>query len=472
MSGINKKRLLVVISFSFSIRYIVRTGLLKSLKSYCEPVVALSWNEPDLIEELMKDGFEVVIIPATKTGSEYKDIRKRLDIWFRYFQVKSASNRIERKYLNQYLNFKTRLFRSLRDYWNIARLLLFNYKKTLFRKEKTLLASDTNFNVVVDFVDSLNIDAVFTVTPFHHQEDFLLRAASSLGKQMITSILSFDNITKRGWIPVKYDLFMVWNRFNKQELHRIYPYSKQKQVDITGPAQFDFYFNDNYLFSKNDWKRVVGIPENFPGKIILYAGGPLSLFPQEPLLLKDIDNAIVEGFIAENTIVLFRCHPVDQIERWKKVIGTSKNIFFDISWTGKEQLGLTNVTDVDIRKLCSTLFYTDVHINLCSTMTVDGSAYKKPQIGPAYISGNKRSSKLLAEMYNQEHFLPIMRTKSLRLAKSKSEMVSLINEMLASGYKPRNQEKMLREIITYADGKNTERVTQTILNFLQLKQYE
>jgi hypothetical protein len=33
---------------------------------------------------------------------------------------------------------------------------------------------------------TLNIDAVFTVTPFHAQEDFLLRACKDLGKKMIT----------------------------------------------------------------------------------------------------------------------------------------------------------------------------------------------------------------------------------------------------------------------------------------------
>ena len=46
------------------------------------------------------------------------------------------------------------------------------------------------------------------------------------GKQMITSILSFDNITKRGWIPVLYDVYLLWNASNRAQLNRIYPNTK------------------------------------------------------------------------------------------------------------------------------------------------------------------------------------------------------------------------------------------------------
>lgn len=56
-------RLLIPISFSFSIRYIVRTGLLKELQSFCEPVVALVWDEKDLINELRDEGYEVYLVP-------------------------------------------------------------------------------------------------------------------------------------------------------------------------------------------------------------------------------------------------------------------------------------------------------------------------------------------------------------------------------------------------------------------------
>gem|GEM_PF-1167710 len=501
------RRVLITISFSFSIRYIVRTGLLQQLRSFCEPVVAITWDQKDLIEELRAQGFEVYIVPEHKREPVYNDARRKLDIWFVLFALKSPTRKIQRIYLDQYVSFGNKLFRKTRELYNKIKLCLPFYKNHLFKKEEKLLHNSTNFNELVNFVDSLNVDAVFAVTPFHKQEDILLRACKFRGKKMITSILSFDNITKRGWIPVEYDLYMVWNKQNKEQLHRIYPFTKNKPVHITGPAQFDFYFKKEFLLPVEEWKKIVGIeaqdnkkiilyaggphelfpyepyylkeiddainsnivrnkPLVFNKKIILYAGGPHELFPYEPYYLKEIDDAINSNIVRNKPLVLFRCHPMDKIERWKKIVGESENIVFDKSWGGSQSAGSANVTDNDIKKLCSTLAYTDVHINLCSTMTVDGSAFGKPQIGPAYAT-HKYSNRLIAHLYNQEHFAPIMQTAGLQLAYSSHQLIELINGSLANEKASEEKNKeILKAIISYCDGRSTERVTEAIKNFL------
>ncbi|HEY6977054.1 MAG TPA: hypothetical protein VH396_12245 [Chitinophagaceae bacterium] len=463
----SSKRLLITISFSFSIRYIVRTGLLHKLRSFCEPVIAIAWDQEDLISELRAQGFEVHIIPEHKREPIYSDVRRKIDIWFNRFCLKSSSRKIQQAYLDQYMPFRAKLLRRTRERYNIVKLYLPFYKKRLFKKEEQLLHAATNFTEINSFVDALNIDAVFTVTPFHKQEDILLRACKYKGKKMLTSILSFDNITKRGWIPVEYDLYIVWNGQNKEQLHRIYPFTKNKTVHVCGPAQFDFYFDKEYLWENCEWRRNSGINVSKERKIILYAGGPQELFPYEPYYLKDIDEAIRKGLIINQPIILFRCHPMDKIERWKSIIGDSNNIVFDNSWNGKQSAGYANVSEEDIKKLCSTLAYTDVHINLCSTMTVDGSAFGKPQIGPAYVHYNKHSGKLLTKMYLQEHFVPVIETKGLQLAHSSPELIRLINKALENGKTHEDgNAKILKSTITFCDGKNTERVAAALKDFL------
>jgi hypothetical protein len=89
---------------------------------------------------------------------------------------------------------------------------------------------------------------------------------------MITSILSFDNIVKRGWIPVNYSTYMVWNKKMKEELLRVYaPNATEENIHIVGAAQFDFYQKPEYLLPKNEWLQIVGLPET-DRKIILFAG--------------------------------------------------------------------------------------------------------------------------------------------------------------------------------------------------------
>jgi hypothetical protein len=174
-------------------------------------------------------------------------------------------------------------------------------------------------------------------------------------------------------------------------------------------------------------------------------------------------QAITSGEIKGNPIVLFRCHPIDNVDRWKKYLGNHPNLYFDISWTGKDNIYSANITNGDIKKLCSTLAYTDVHVNLCSTMTVDGCAYKKPQIGPAYDEVNSSAAHLLKGLYNQKHFQPILNTNGLKLASSKIDLINFINEALIA---PDNLTKecslILQEIITYQDGASTKRVVKIL----------
>ena len=464
----DKKRLLITISFSFSIRYLYRTGLLNKLRDFVTPVIAITWNETSLIKELQDDGFEVYLIEESKKGNQYSNIRTKIDYWFHGFMVKSISKKVQEKYLNQYLPTKQIIRRKAREQYNLAKFYIPNYRSKLFIQEQSLLQHDTNYQNMLQLVDDLNIDAVFTVTPFHTQEDVLLRACKQKGKFMITSILSFDNLTKRGWIPVEYDVYLVWNKYNKQEAIKYYPSSaSNKNVHIVGAAQFDFYFDNNNLLAKDEWKNLVGIPAE-ERQIILYGGGPQRLFPNEPQYLQHILNAIDKGEITGNPLVLFRCHPIDRIERWKNLIGNHPNLIYDISWTGKETLQSTNISRDDVKKLCSTLAYTDVHINLCSTLTVDGSAYNKPQIGPCYDEVNASKQHLLQDMYLQDHFKPIVESKGLLLAKSKKELVQFINDTLKDPSKYINKsKKILQEIISFDDGKCTDRVASVIKESLR-----
>lgn len=461
-----RKRLLVTISISFSIRYLYRTGMLHQLQNFADVVIAITWNEEALINELRADGFEVHLVPESKKGVVYETARKRIDYWFTFFRLKN-SRRVQEQYLNQFNSIKTILLNKVRRKLNYARFYLPGYTKKIFRKEEEALGADTNFKEMLTLVDSLNIDAVLSVTPFHAQEDILLRACSYRNKQMIASILSFDNITKRGWMPVSYDTYLVWNKYNYEQTLRIYKEIKNpSKVHVVGAAQFDFYFNPCNLLSKQAWLQIVGIAAN-ERKIILYAGGPGTLFPNEPQYLKHILDAIDSGEINGDPLVLFRCHPVDNLNKWKSYVGEHKNLVYDISWTGKEKLQYSNITTEDIKKLCSTLAYTDVHINLCSTMTVDGSAFKKPQIGPYYDEVNPAKQYLLQGMYQQEHFRPIINCQSLMLAGSKQQLISYINTALTNPDSvTQNCQKVLEEIITYTDGKSTDRVVNIIKNAL------
>lgn len=436
------------------------------LREFADVVIAITWNEESLIMQLKADGFEVHVVPESRKGVEYETARKKINYWFTFFRLKN-SRRTQEKYLNQFNSKKAVLLNYTRSKYNYLRFLVPGYKKSIFLKEQVMLISDTNFKEMLKLVDSLKIDAVLSVTPFHSQEDILLRACHHRNKKMITSILSFDNISKRGWMPIIYDTYLVWNNHMREQALRIYKEIENKDiVQVVGAAQFDFYYKPEYLLPKPEWQTLVGLPDT-ERKVILYSGGPGTLFPNEPQYVAHILAAIDAGKIKGNPLVLFRCHPVDKLEKWQNFIGEHPNLVYDSSWAGKEKLQNSNITRDDIVKLCSTLSYTDVHINLCSTMTVDGSAFNKPQIGPYYDEVSPANQHLLQGLYRQEHFVPIMKSNVLLLAGSRQQMEEHINLALE---KPdtlvNNSRKVLEEIITYTDGRSTERVVEGIKSCL------
>ncbi|HVX48616.1 MAG TPA: hypothetical protein VHB48_00610, partial [Chitinophagaceae bacterium] len=139
--------------------------------------------------------------------------------------------------------------------------------------------------------------------------------------------------------------------------------------------------------------------------------------------------------------------------------------YYDFKRPLLDKLDYNNYTIEDERKLISTLKYTDVHVNLCSTMAVDGSIFNKPQIAP-YYDQDKSLEPFLRNIYKQEHYRPIINSGVLNMADSKEKLVSLIAGALQNpnGFNTKCG-NCVTEIATYADGKSTARVIAKMKTF-------
>jgi hypothetical protein len=459
-----KKRVLITIVGQGSITHIIRTGLAEKMKLFCEPVIAIQWNQQDLIAELRNYKFEVHILPPAEFSIEYLQVRSEINDWYYEKLLQSPSTKIQNEYLSQYIFLKKRIKLKIKKNIQHFKSFLPGYSERLISTENRMLANEPSYIFYKQWLTSLNIQGLFTVTPFLYEIEIIGRILNSNNLPVAASIHSFDNVTKRGWPAFFFDHYIVWNKYNKAELQRINPQIKEDNISITGPPQFDFHFNDHFLQSKKEWLHELELPEN--KKIILYSGGSEYLFPNEPQYLKDLENAFKDGLIREDAVVLFRPHPLDKTDRWHKYIGQSKFIFFSKSESDRKGLDFENVTVHDISQFISTLKYCDIHINLCSTMAVDGSVFEKPQIGPFYDDIMPQKQNRLRKMYYQEHYLPIMKSNAVHLAHSKEHLIELVNKSLSH---PENYNKeckqCLQEIITYTDGQSTKRVSEILKNF-------
>jgi len=459
------RRILIPIVGKGSIVHLIRSGIIEQMRLFCNPVIGFTWRQEDLMQELISKGFEVHLLPSYTVSEDYKQLRRKIDQWYFKFILKTPSTQIQKKLKNGYRQKKNVIKSIIREKLEeLKSMVTPSQGEKNVEYEDALVRTQQAYSVYENWLQRINIEGLFTVTPFIHEVELFARILKGNNKPVIASIHSFDNVTKRGWPAVIFDFYLVWNKYNRDELLRISSAIQKENIFIAGAPQFDFHYKESFAFEKNEWLKKMGIPAG--KKIILYAGGVPSLFPDEPQYVVHLKEAIERDIINDDAVILVRNHPLDNIQRWEKAIAKSPFIFYDISTGGKEKMDHSNVSVDELRQFISTLNYTDVHINVCSTMAVDGSVFRKPQIGPAYNNLNKNNATAIRNMYYQEHYVPIMKTGAVRLAHSSDEFVLLVNEALRKPALSLDaSQNCLKEIITYTDGKSSDRVVSVLKTF-------
>src|ERR1019366_683717 len=81
-----KPRLLIPISLQFSVRYLLRTGLLSRIEEFAQPVILLGWEDASLEQELVQKGYEVHSLTKAKWGRQYERARSVMNLWHQQFR--------------------------------------------------------------------------------------------------------------------------------------------------------------------------------------------------------------------------------------------------------------------------------------------------------------------------------------------------------------------------------------------------
>lgn len=460
-----KPRILIPITVQFSVRYILRTGLLARMLEYADPVIVLGWRDKELEAEFDKMGVSVHFLPKKKIGRRYARLLKQIYQW-QVTRIASPTSEIDRKRYRLVYPLFERIRIDIRDFIFRLALKIPGYVERMQNKQKRLVWEDTNIIEYLPYLKEVPPALIFSLTPYFIEEELLLHAAHAENIPILVSYLSFDNLTTRNYIPMIFDKYLLWNEYNRSELLRIYPTAKEKLISLVGAPQFDFYYNKKNIWDETVWRKALNLPEE--KTVILFGGTGKVVAPHEQQWLYHLDAAIENEKVIGNPIILLRRHPNDPPEYWQTIISQTKNVIASDPWeAGKENAGKTNITQKDIELLASTLFHSQVHINASSTMTIDGAIFDRPQIGPAYDESGVYAE-AAEELYRREHYLPITNSKGLTIVYSREELVAAVNEALESPEKGREgRQKLVRDICLFTDGKSAERVNAEIKDFIR-----
>lgn len=291
---------------------------------------------------------------------------------------------------------------------------------------------------------------VFSPAPLMVDEWLPIQVARQMGIPTVLSVLSWDNLSSKSRMPLPATAILVWSEHMRQELLSYYPDVRPEQITVTGPPQFDFYFDPDFQESRETFFRRLG---HDPGRpLIVYAGVTPTLMPDEPKIVERLIESIARGKLPRNPQLHVRLHPKDSGDRYQSLRQNWPQVTFTIP--GQRSGGdLKNWSpdDDDLRSLVSTVKHGDVHINVASTMTVDAAVMGRPVVNVRYDFRPPNTPRPWGVcIYGQTHYLPLLKTGGMRIADSHAELIAHVATYLEN---PSLDEAGRRKIVELVCGK-------------------
>jgi CDP-Glycerol:Poly(glycerophosphate) glycerophosphotransferase len=312
-----------------------------------------------------------------------------------------------------------------------------------------------------------SIHPVFAISTSYvvNTEWSLFRLLHARKIKIITHILSFDNLTSRGYLPIKiFDNFLVWNVKMARELKAIYAIPDSK-ITITGTPQFDFHTHPQYLKSREWTQAQLGIEG---GDYILYCANHYALTPDEPQLVKQIITALKGNPVLSSYQVVLRLHPMDDYERWNNLLADFPSVQVSYPWAHHDGQNLFwgEPSTEDLVLFSNTLRYCSLVLNIASTISIDAAILDKPVVCVGFSSDASNSfNSLYHNFHYSDHYASIMKTGATPLSVDLESLIKLSIQALKHPHQLATKRKQMVELLCgITDGRSSERIVKFILS--------
>ena len=279
-------------------------------------------------------------------------------------------------------------------------------------------------------------------------------------------IFSWDNLASKGRMAANFDYYLVWSDLMKKELLHFYKKVQSQNIRVVGTPQFEPYVLERYKTAKNDF--FIRFDLDLSKKTICFSCGDISTSENDELYITSIAQAIQENKI-QNVNLLVRTSPAEDPIRFESFVAK----FPFVKWNypkwhlarrgHQEEWSQRIPSKEDVTDLRSLLEYSDLNINMLSTMSLDFMQFDKPVINPVF--GNAAN-----ELYDDQRFLQyphiknVVDSKATRIVKNGQELIEAINLYLE---KPDADAENRKQLIQTQIGKSLEGTSTRIATTLK-----
>jgi CDP-glycerol glycerophosphotransferase (TagB/SpsB family) len=293
----------------------------------------------------------------------------------------------------------------------------------------------------------------------------LIYASEKLRIKNAAFIFSWDNLASKGRMAGNFDYYLVWSDLMQKELLHFYQSVKKNQIEIVGTPQFEPYVLERYESSKEEFISKFNLDIN--NKTIFYSCGDISTSKNDELYISIIANSILDGSI-KNINFIVRTSPAEDPIRFKEIVEKYPFIVWNfpkwiLSRKGHQEEWSQRIPNIeDIKDLRAILEFSDININVVSTMTIDFMLFDKPVIFPVFGNGDNG-------LYNDQRFLKfahlenVEKSNAVYITYNEMELLEAIN---CSLFDPTKKIKFQKELLQLEIGKPLLGTSQRVADYL------
>lgn len=447
---IKKEKIVLLFPDGVGIRNYLYSDVFKGIQ---DDLVLFHNFDPATITTLKEQTslFDTLLIPEYKESIKEKFLRELICLSRLYYNAMSTSNPIV---LTNW-NWKQKTLSKSLFYKSIEKIAPFLKKySTILKLEQRYqkaIRKNSFYDEVKVILEKMQPKAVFC----SHQRGLkaapVFAAAKDLGIPTTTVIYSWDNLHKAR-LALRADNYLVWSEYMKAEMALYYPEILQAQVHVTGTPQFEFYGDQTNIIEKKLFFEKYNFDPN--KKIICFSGDDIKTSPDDPSYLRDIAAELTKANLQHEYQILFRKCPVDFSGRFDSVVREYSNLIKEVTplWhcNSSKEWSAVYPSREDVKLLVSTVFYSDVVVNVGSTMAFDFAIFNKPCMFINYDQQNKKDENWSVKtIYQFQHFKSMPGQDAVIWLNNKEEFVEKLTN---SGYSINNMLRWKETVI--ADYKN------------------
>lgn len=298
-----------------------------------------------------------------------------------------------------------------------------------------------------------------------YADRYLVISATKHGVANMVLVPSWDNLTSKGFFPVRPNRITVWNETMRREAVEVHELAPET-VRVTGAPQHDVYADAPYS-TRRDLCAALGLDPVKP--YLVYATQTEGTVPDEPRLALDMAKAVSAKF-GESLSFLVRVHQLDRPARYDR-LRDLPNVAVDAA--GAAHLGEYRDRAFDqaaSERLADTLHHAAVVASTASSISIDAAAVGTPVVGVCIDAGDSAAlpyERSVRRFFDFTHQANLVRSGGLRLT---SEMTAFVDAVACYVKDPSldsdARQRMVAEQAFRLDGKAGRRVAAAVLEAL------